>query len=67
MDEFIKEYPSQRVIGVLRTSANGDITALQFPSYQALGIYKKSTNSTHELPSYRKVSDGNTVLQFIYK
>ena len=67
MDEIIREYPSQRPIGVLRTSPNGDVTAYDYPSYRALGMYAKSTNTTCELPSYRKVSTGNTVAHFFYK
>jgi len=64
--EYIKEYPSQKIIGVIRTESNGDQTALDYPSYKILGVYKKASNSTFEYPSYRKVSDGNTVMRFIY-
>lgn len=66
MDEIIREYPSQKGIGVIRTESNGDQIALAYPSYRQLGIYKKAQNATFEIPSYRKVSDGNTVMQFIY-
>jgi len=67
MDEYIKEYPSQKVIGVIRTMSNGDQIALSFPAFQQLGIWRKAENATYEIPSYRRVSDGNTVMQFIYK
>lgn len=67
MDEFIREFPTQKVIGVIRTMSNGDQIALSFPVYQQLGIWKKDQNATFEIPSYRKVSTGNTVMQFIYR
>lgn len=67
MDEFIREFPTQKVIGVIRTMSNGDQVALSFPAYQQLGIWKKDQNATFEIPSYRKVSTGNTVMQFIYR
>lgn len=33
-EELIREYESKKIIGVLRTSPNGDISAFAFPSYQ---------------------------------
>lgn len=67
MDEIIREFPSQKGIGVLRTMSNGDQVALSYPAMAQLGIWKKDQNATFEIPSYRKVSDGNTVMQFIYR
>lgn len=66
-DEYIKDYQTKKILGVLRTESNGDIKAYSFPAYQWLGIYIKAQNITCEVPSYRKVSDGNSVVNFIYQ
>lgn len=66
-EEYVKDYESKQILGVLKTEPNGDVYALDFPSYRQLGVYKKAEDITCEIPSYRKISDGNSVVSLIYK
>lgn len=66
-EEYIKDFESKKIIGVLKTNSNGDVCAYAFPSYKWLGIYKKQDNITYLIPSYRKISDGNSVVSLIYQ
>lgn len=65
-EEYIRDFVTKKIIGVVRESANGDRTAYDFPSYKQLGVYKKSENITCLIPSYKKISDGDTVVSLIY-
>jgi len=64
-EEDIREF-SGAIIGILRHYDNGDIAAVSFPGRQVLGFYRKDRDVTTEF-SGRVVSQGNTVIQFIYK
>ena len=65
--EYIKDYSTQRILGILRHEANGDIYAIDFESQNILGVYKASQNITIEYTSQRIVSKGNSVVSFIYQ
>lgn len=65
--EYIKDYATQRILGILRHESNGDIYAIDFESQNILGVYKASQNITIEYTSQRIVSKGNSVVSFIYQ
>lgn len=66
-EEYIREYPSQRIIGILRYDFNGDIYAVDFSTRMILGFYRASTDETLDYNTRLVVSKGNTVVSFIYK
>ena len=48
-EEYIKDYKTQKIIGIIRTEANGDKTAIDFASRKILGFYRKLFNTTVDL------------------
>ena len=45
-DEYIKDFQTRQIIGILRYKPNGDIEAIEFTSRKILGIYRASTDDT---------------------
>ena len=64
--EYIRDFDTRMVIGMLETRDNGDIYAIEFNSRKILGIYRVSTNDTIEFDTRRVVTKGNSVVSFIY-
>ena len=64
-EEYIKDFNTRQIIGILRYRPNGDIEAVEFKSRKILGFYRKSTDSTTEFLG-RVVAKGNCVVSFIY-
>ncbi len=65
MDEYIREYPSGMIIGILTTKPNGDVEARDFNSRMILGFYRKSRNVTTDFYG-RTIATGNCVSALIY-
>ena len=64
-EEYIKDFNTRQIIGILRYRPNGDIEAVEFKSRKILGFYRKSTDSTTDFLG-RVVAKGNCVVSFIY-
>lgn len=63
--EYIREL-NGNILGIIETDPNGNQTARDFPSYRILGYYNKQLNRTTTFLG-QIVSQGNTVVQFIYQ
>ena len=65
-EEYIRDFQSRQIIGILRYKPNGDVEAVDFASRRILGIYRASTDDTIEFMSRRVIAKGNCVVSFIY-
>ena len=63
--EYIREYPSQKIIGIIETYENGDQTARDFTTRRILGYYKAGLNITTD-DLHRTLAKGNIVASLIY-
>jgi len=66
-DEYIRDFNTRQIIGILRYKDNGDIEAVEFKSRRILGIYRASTDDTIDFMTRRVVTKGNSVVSFIYE
>jgi hypothetical protein len=64
-EEFIRDFNSRFIIGILRTLENGDVEAREFCSRRILGYYRKALNATTDFYG-RRLTTGNTVVGLIY-
>ena len=64
--EYIREYPSGKILGIIETYENGDQTARDFTTRRILGYYKAALNITTD-DLHRTLSKGNTVVSLIYR
>ena len=64
--EYIRDFDTRQIIGMLETRTGGDIYAIELNSRKILGIYRVSTDDTIEFDSRRVVTKGNSVVSFIY-
>jgi hypothetical protein len=64
-EEYIRDFPSQRIIGILRTLRNGDIEARDFNSRRILGYYRVGPDVTTDFFG-RRIAKGNCVVGLIY-
>jgi hypothetical protein len=65
-EEYIRDFNTRKIIGILRYEANGDIYAVDFDTRKILGIYRASTDDTIEFNTRQVVTKGNSVVSFIY-
>ena len=65
-EEYIRDFQSRQIIGILRHKPNGDIEAVDFASRRILGVYRASTDDTIEFQSRQVIAKGNCVVSFIY-
>ena len=65
--EYIRDFETRKIIGMLEKKPNGDIYAIEFSSRKILGIYRVSTDDTIEFLSRKVVTKGNSVVSFIYE
>jgi len=65
-EEYIRDFDTRKIIGILRYEDNGDIYAVDFDTRKILGIYRVSTNDTLEFDTRKVVTKGNSVVSFIY-
>ena len=64
-EEYIRDFNSRRIIGILRTLKNGDIEARDFNSRRILGYYRKTRDITTDFYG-RMLMKGNCVAGLIY-
>ena len=65
-DEYVKDFQTRQIIGILRYKPNGDIEAIEFTSRKILGIYRASTDDTIDFMTRQVIAKGNCVVSFIY-
>lgn len=66
MEEYIRDFDTRQIIGILDHKPNGDIYAISFRTRQILAIYRASTNDTIEFNTRQVVAKGNVAVSFIY-
>jgi hypothetical protein len=66
-DEYIRDFTTRQIIGILRYKPNGDIEAVEFASRRILAIYRAATDDTIDFATRRVVTKGNTAVSFIYE
>ena len=66
-EEYIRDFETRMIIGILDHKPNGDIYAVEFSSRKILGIYRVSTDDTIEFTTRKVVTKGNSVVSFIYE
>ena len=64
-DEYIRDFQSRRIIGILRTLRNGDVEAREFSSRKVLGYYRKKLDITTDFYG-RMLTKGNAASGLIY-
>jgi hypothetical protein len=64
-EEYIRDFQSRKIIGILRTLKNGDIEAREFDSRRILGFYRKNLDMTTDFYG-KMITKGNCVAAFIY-
>ena len=64
-EEYIRDFQTRKIIGILRTLKNGDVEAREFDSRRILGYYRKDVDTTTDFYG-RMVAKGNCVVGFIY-
>ena len=47
-EDYIRDFDTRMIIGILDHKSNGDIYAIEFSSRKILGIYRVSTDDTIE-------------------
>jgi hypothetical protein len=66
-EEYIRDFNTRQIIGILRHKPNGDIEAIEFKSRKILAIYRASTDDTIEFTTRKVITKGNTAVSFIYE
>lgn len=64
-EEYIRDFTSQKIIGIIRTESNGDQVAIEYVTRRILGYYRKKINKTTDLFG-RILSEGNSVASLLY-
>ncbi len=64
-EEYIRDFQTRRLIGIVRTLRNGDIEVREFSSRRILGFYRKSLDTTTDFYG-RKLAKGNCAVGLIY-
>lgn len=64
-EEYIRDFQTRKIIGILRTLKNGDVEAREFNSRRILGYYRKGVNTTTDFYGHM-IAKGNCVVGFIY-
>lgn len=64
-EEYIRDFDTRMIIGILRYRENGDIEAVEFSSRKILGFYRVAHDQTTDFLG-RMVAKGNCVVSFIY-
>lgn len=64
-EEYIRDFQTRKIIGILRTLKNGDVEAREFDSRKILGYYRKDVDTTTDFYG-RMIAKGNCVVGFIY-
>ena len=64
-EEYIRDFKSRKIIGIVRTLRNGDQEAREFDSRRILGYYRKDRDTTTDFYGHM-IAKGNCVVGFIY-
>lgn len=64
-EEYIRDFTTRKIIGILRYRENGDIEAVEFNSRKILGFYRAEHDTTTDFLG-RMIAKGNCVVSFIY-
>lgn len=64
-DEYIRDFQTRQIIGILRHKPNGDIEAREFSTRKILGYYRADRDTTTDFYG-RMIAKGNCVVSFIY-
>lgn len=64
-EEYIRDFQTRQIIGILRTLKNGDVEAREFSSRRILGYYRKNLDTTVDFFG-RRLARGNCVVSLIY-
>ena len=64
-EEYIRDFKTRKIIGIVRTLKNGDIEAREFDSRKILGYYRKNKDLTTDFYGHM-IAKGNCVVGFIY-
>ena len=65
--EYIRDFDTRMIIGMLETRDGGDIYAIEFSTRKILGIYRVATNDTIDFEKRQVRTKGNSVVSFIYE
>lgn len=65
-EEYIRDFDTRQIIGILETKDNGDVYAYDFFTRKILGIYRVSTDDTIDFEKRQIQTKGNSVVSFIY-
>lgn len=64
-EDYIRDFNTRQIIGILRYRPNGDIEAVEFSTRRILGFYRAAHDHTTDF--YGRVkTKGNAVAAFIY-
>ena len=66
-EEYIRDFETRQIIGILEHKPNGDIYAIEFSTRKILGIYRAGTDDTIEFNTRKVITKGNSVVSFIYE
>ena len=64
-EEYIRDFNTRKIIGILRYKENGDIEAVEFNTRKILGFYRAKNDNTTDFLGRVKMK-GNGVVSFIY-
>lgn len=64
-EEYIRDYSTQKILGILRTDDTGDQIAYDFPSRKILGYYRSKRDQTTDFLG-TILTPGNTVISLIF-
>ena len=64
--EYIRDFDTRMIIGMLETKDNGEIYAIDFFTRKILAIYRVSTDDTIDFDKRQIQTKGNSVVSFIY-
>jgi hypothetical protein len=65
-EEYIRDFNTRQIIGIIRTKSNGDQVAIDFATRKILGFYRASRDATTDFLG-RVLTKGNSVVSLIYK
>ncbi|MBQ4049718.1 MAG: hypothetical protein IJD07_03590 [Clostridia bacterium] len=66
MQEYVKDFNTRQIVGILEHKPNGDVYAIDFNTRQILAIYRKAYDDTIEFNTRQVVAKGNVAVSFIY-
>ena len=65
-EEYIRDFNTRQIIGIIKTESNGDKVAIDFATRKILGFYRASRNVTTDFIG-RVLTKGDTVVSLLYK